>query len=64
MAQEIRQNNLFAAEDWQAAYKAFTNVNFKAYDFDSLRSAMITYIRENYPKNLMTILKVVNLLQL
>ena len=50
MAQDIRQNNLFAAEDWQTAYKAFTNVNFKAYDFNTIRQSMITYIRENYPE--------------
>jgi len=50
MAQDIRQNNLFAAEDWQTAYKAFTNVDFKAYDFNTIRQSMITYIRDNYPE--------------
>lgn len=51
MAISQRTSNLFAAEDWEVAYSAFTNVNFKAYDFSTLRSAMLTYIRENYPEN-------------
>ena len=51
MATVNRQNNLFAAEDWKLAYKAFSQVDFQAYDFDSIRSALVEYIRTNFPEN-------------
>ena len=59
-----RQQNLFAAEDWKIAYKVFNNVNFQAYDFDTMRLAMVDYIKTNFPKTLMTTSKVVNSLVL
>ena len=46
-----RQDVLFAAEDYQVAYEAFTQANLKAYDFDTLKSAMVEYIRLNYPED-------------
>jgi len=46
-----RQNNLFAAEDWKVAYKAYTKINFQAYDFDTIRTSLVDYIRKNYPEN-------------
>ena len=51
MTQTIRQENLFAAENWQSVYQSFRNADFKAYDFDTLRAAMIDYIRTNYPED-------------
>ena len=51
MAYSERQNNLFAAEDWKIAYKAFSNVDFTSYDFNTLRLAMVNYIRNNFPEN-------------
>lgn len=51
MTQTIRQENLFAAENWQSVYQSFRNADFKAYDFDTLRTAMIEYIRTNYPED-------------
>lgn len=51
MTQATRQNNLFAAENWQAVYQSFSNADFKAYDFDTLRSAMVDYIRLAYPED-------------
>lgn len=51
MAQEIRQNNLFAAENYQAIYASFANANFQAYDYDTIRAAMVTYIQNNYPED-------------
>ena len=47
----IRQNDLFLGEEWSAIYKTFTNVNFKAYSFDTIKAAMIEYIRVNYPED-------------
>ena len=51
ITQQQRQKQIFAAEDWQVLYTAFTQVNFNAYDFNTLRSAMVTYIRLNYPED-------------
>lgn len=51
MAIVNRQNNLFAAESWRVAYKAYSQVNFQAYDFDTIRSALVEYIRTNFPEN-------------
>jgi hypothetical protein len=51
MSQSIRQNNLFAAEDWRKIYKAFTNVNFVSYDFETIRRSLIEYLRLNYPED-------------
>lgn len=51
MSQAIRQSELFAGNDWLAVYKAFTEVNLNAFDFDSIREAMTDYIRRNYPED-------------
>lgn len=51
MTQVFRQSELFAGEDWTILYKAFTEVNFNAYDFDTIRSSMIEYIRFNFPED-------------
>ncbi|MEK9913216.1 MAG: hypothetical protein VW580_04765, partial [Flavobacteriaceae bacterium] len=51
MAQSVRQRNLFAAEDFTVVYDSFKQANFKAYDYDNIRSAMVDYIRDNYPEN-------------
>jgi ribosomal protein L27 len=44
-----RQNTLFVAEDWRRIYEALSNIDFTAYDQDSLRNAVMQYIRETYP---------------
>ena len=51
MGQVIRQSNLLAAEDWRVVHKAFQQVNFTAYDFDSIRASMVDYIRFNFPED-------------
>jgi hypothetical protein len=51
MSQLVRQSNLFAGEDWLAIYRAFSEVNFNSYDFDTIRAAMKNYIQINYPEN-------------
>jgi hypothetical protein len=51
MAIVNRQNNLFAAEDWKIVYKAYSQINFQAYDFDTIRTALVEYIRINFPEN-------------
>jgi len=51
MAVATRQRGLFVAEDWKVIYRAFTEVNFSAYDFDTIRAAMVDYIRINFPED-------------
>lgn len=50
-SQQTRQSQLFAAEDWQTIYTAFTTVNFNAYDYSTIRTAMVNYIRLTYPES-------------
>ena len=50
MSQTLRQNNLFAGQDWTVIYQAMSQINFSAYDFDSIRQALVDYIRINYPE--------------
>lgn len=49
MAQQKRQSNLYAAEDWQQVYEAFARINLTAYDFDTIRESMVNYLRLTYP---------------
>jgi hypothetical protein len=49
MATTDRQNRLLVAEDWRKIYQAFQQVDFKSYDFETLRRTMVAYLRENYP---------------
>lgn len=51
ITQQTRQSQLFAAEDWRVIYTAFTQVNFAAYDFNTIRNSMVDYIRLNYPED-------------
>ena len=63
MSVVTRQQNLFAAEDWKVVYKAYTDINFQAYDFDTIRAALVEYIQTNYPENFNDMLRVQSLLQ-
>ena len=51
MSQIVRQNNLFAAEEWRTVYRSFSQADFTAYDYDSIRSTMLNYISVNYPED-------------
>ena len=48
MSQE-RTDKLFASESWTAVYTAFTNISLKAYDFDTIREALLAYTAQTYP---------------
>jgi hypothetical protein len=50
MAQTTRQTNLLVQQDWTKIYQTFTNADFTSYDFETLRSSMINYIRTYYPE--------------
>lgn len=49
MAQQKRQSNLYAAEDWKQLYESFYKINLQAYDFDTIRESMVKYLRIQYP---------------
>jgi len=51
MAQGARQSSLFAAEDFSVVYESFAQADFQAYDFDTIKNAMVEYIDTNYPEN-------------
>lgn len=51
MSESIRQSNLFAAEDYKKVFKAYSFIDYKAYDFYSLKDALIAYIRAYYPED-------------
>ena len=50
MSQNVRQNNLFAAEDFTKLYKTFKNVDFTAYDLASIQQSLVDSLRLNYPE--------------
>jgi len=51
MAQKTRQTRLFAAEDYTVIYESYVNANFQAFDYDTIRTAMVDYVRNTYPEN-------------
>lgn len=51
MSNIVRQENLFAAEDFTKIYKSFQDVSFKTYDFDDLKITLVNYIRVHFPED-------------
>lgn len=51
MSESIRQNNLFSGEDYQKVFKAYSFIDYTAYDFDTLKQALINYIQTYYPED-------------
>src|SRR5882672_9590723 len=49
--QNVRQSELFLAEDWQIAFQAFKNIDFQSYSFSTIKEALTTYIQQNYPED-------------
>lgn len=50
-AQQIRQSELIAGQDWTVLYRAFTQINFNASDPASINQALVSYIQTNYPED-------------
>lgn len=50
-SQQIRQSEIFAGEDWTVLYRAFTQINFNAYDPASINAALRAYLIEFYPED-------------
>lgn len=51
MSESIRQSNLFAAEDYKKIFKAYAFIDYTAYDFDTLKQALINYVQTYYPED-------------
>jgi len=51
MSQTRRLGQLYAAETWLNNYRYLVNPDFKSYDFESLRTALLGYIKTNYPED-------------
>lgn len=51
MSGPIRQSNLFAAEDFLKVFRSFRDVDFTAYDFDTIRSSLVEYIKQQFPED-------------
>ena len=46
-----RQTNLFAVEDWKKLYTTFSEADFQAYDFETIRKVMVDYLRTYYAED-------------
>lgn len=51
MSASIRQKNLFTAEDYQKIFKAYSFIDYTSYDFDTLKQALINYIKTYYAED-------------
>lgn len=51
MSNTTRQSNLLVNQDWTKIYESFSNADFQSYDFQTLRKAMIDYLRLYYPED-------------
>lgn len=51
MSSVQRQSELFAAQDWQVLYRAFTQINFNSSDPQTISAALREYIKVNYPED-------------
>ena len=51
MAITTRQTNLLVNQDWTTLYQSFKNADFQSYDFETIRKAMIDYLRNYYPED-------------
>ena len=51
MASNNRQTNLFAVEDWKKLYTTFSEADFQAYDFETIRKVMVDYLRTYYAED-------------
>ena len=51
MSASLRNSNIFAAEDYRKVFKSFAFIDYTAYDFDTLKQALINYIQTYYPED-------------
>jgi hypothetical protein len=51
MSESIRNSNLFSGEDYKKVFRAYSFIDYTAYDFDTLKQALINYIQTYYPED-------------
>lgn len=51
MSDSLRQTNLLFGEDWKKIYRAISQVNYAAGDYDTFREAFVEYLRTTYPED-------------
>ena len=51
MSSSIRSSNLFTGEDYQKIFKSYSFIDYAAYDYDTLKQALINYIQTYYPED-------------
>jgi len=51
MAITARQTSLLVQQDWTKLYQTFREADFQSYDYETLRKAMIDYLRTYYPED-------------
>jgi hypothetical protein len=51
MSQTRRLGQLYAAESWLNNYRYLVNADFKAYDFETLRTTLLNHVQTNYPED-------------
>ncbi len=51
MSGSIRNSNLFASEDYKKVFKAYSFIDYTAYDYDTLKQALINYVQTYYPED-------------
>jgi hypothetical protein len=51
MSASIRTSNLFTGEDYKKIFQAYAFIDYTAYDFDTLKQALINYIQAYYPES-------------
>lgn len=51
MSESIRNSNLFSGEDYKKVFKAYSFIDYTAYDFDTLKQALLNYIQIYYPED-------------
>ena len=51
MAITTRQTSLLVQQDWTKIYQTFREADFQSFDYETIRKAMIEYLRTYYPED-------------
>ncbi|MEM2159673.1 MAG: hypothetical protein QXN55_01810 [Candidatus Nitrosotenuis sp.] len=43
--------NIYSAESWERVYEAFNNISFVSYDFDTVKAALLDYVKLYYSES-------------
>lgn len=51
MSESVRTSNLFAGQNYDFIFQAYQFIDYTAYDYDTLKQALINYVRTYYPED-------------